>query len=86
MVFGNSEDVSGIPPSSAEKAVTKIMQEAWMAFANNTGGGLTEYGWPAFDLTGDTIVRLGYDNSAFPDLVSPSLYSGDCEGVELGGG
>lgn len=84
MLFGNSGDVSGIAPSEAQEELTKVMQDAWVAFAEDPKRGLEKYGWPRFDPSEDTLVRLGYENSPVPDFVRPSLYSGDCANITVG--
>lgn len=41
MIFGASEDVSGLPASADQKKLTKIMQHAWFLFSNNPTSGLS---------------------------------------------
>jgi cholinesterase len=86
MLFGNSEDVSGIPASAPQVQLTKVMQNAWLAFAKDPVNGLSEFGWPQFELGKKTLVRLGFENSPEPDFVRPKAYSGNCSGVVLAGG
>ncbi|OQO03357.1 hypothetical protein B0A48_11615 [Cryoendolithus antarcticus] len=86
MLFGNLVDVSGIPPEPAQVQLTKVMQKAWVAFANDPKEGLKKYGWPRFDPAGRTLIRLGYENSAVPSFVLPSAYSAGCGNVTLSGG
>jgi cholinesterase len=86
MLFGNSEDVSGIPASAPQARLTKVMQNAWLAFANDPVNGLSEFGWPRFEPGEKTLVRLGFEGSAEPDFVRPEVYSGNCSGVVLAGG
>ena len=86
MMFGNSKDVSGIPPSAAQVQLTKVMQNAWVAFANDPAKGLGEFGWPQFEPREETLVRLGFENSPEPDFVRPQIYSGNCSDVVLAGG
>nr|OQO27277.1 hypothetical protein B0A51_04913 [Rachicladosporium sp. CCFEE 5018] len=86
MLFGNSVDVSGIPPEPAQVQLTRVMQKAWVAFANDPKEGLKKYGWPRFDPAGKTLIRLGYENSAVPSFVLPSTYSAGCGNVTLSGG
>ncbi|KAI4252471.1 MAG: hypothetical protein L6R42_007953 [Xanthoria sp. 1 TBL-2021] len=78
MVFGTGQDVSGLRNTAAENATSRYMMGAWAAFARDTKMGLNEYGWPAYNETGNTLVRLGYNNSATPSFVAPSTYDGDC--------
>jgi cholinesterase len=86
MLFGNSEDVSGIAASAAQVRLTKVMQDAWVAFANDPANGLSEFGWPRFETGKETLVRLGFENSPEPDFVKPEVYSWNCSGVVLAGG
>jgi cholinesterase len=86
MLFGNSEDVSGLPPSASQVRLTKVMQNAWLAFANDPVNGLSEFGWPLFESGEETLVRLGFGNTAEPDFVKPEVYSGNCSDVVLAGG
>jgi cholinesterase len=86
MLFGNSEDVSGISPSDSQVQLTKVMQNAWLAFANDPVNGLSEFGWPQFEPEKETLVRLGFENSPEPDFVRPEVYSGKCSDVVLAGG
>lgn len=86
MLFGNSEDVSGIPPDSAQVQLTKVMQNAWLAFANDPVNGLSKFGWPQFEPGEATLVRLGFENSPEPEFVRPEVYSGNCSEVVLAGG
>lgn len=85
MLFGNSEDVSGIVPSVAQKRLTAVMQQAWVAFARDPRQGLKEFGWPEYDSGRETLIQFGYGNSPKPDFVLPEIYSRNCSSVVLGG-
>jgi carboxylesterase type B len=94
MVFGTAEDVSGLSNTRAEDDTIKYMQGAWAAFARDPASGLKRYGWPSYkqtgkwqlthvrhhvnSLTGKTLVRLAYKNSATPNFVEPSEYDSPC--------
>ncbi|KAF2707420.1 cholinesterase precursor [Pleomassaria siparia CBS 279.74] len=78
MVFGTAQDVSGLENAAAESALSEYMMGAWAAFSRDSKNGLTEYGWPAYQLTGDTLVELGYQNSPRPKFVEPSTYDSPC--------
>jgi cholinesterase len=86
MLFGNSEDVSGIAPTASQVQLTELMQKAWFAFANNPATGLDDFGWPQYDPEDETLVRLGHRNKAVPDFVRPQVYSWNCSNVVLAGG
>ncbi|KAJ0343761.1 hypothetical protein KNSL1_010030 [Colletotrichum chrysophilum] len=85
MIFGASEDVSGIPPSDAQRETTKVMQRAWAAFANGPGNGLSQViGWPKFNPETDSLVLLALDNNPQPRFVKPDVYGAPCSTVTMG--
>lgn len=86
MLFGKSGDVSGIAPSAEQEMLTGVMQSAWVAFAGDPHGGLEEFGWPRYAEGEETVVRLGYENSAVPGFVRPEVYRWNCSDVVLAGG
>lgn len=86
MLFGNSEDVSGIAPTAAQVQLTEVMQKAWVAFAEDPTSGLEKYGWPRYAPEEETLVRLGHENRPIPDFVKPEVYSWNCSNVVLAGG
>lgn len=50
MVFGASQDVSGLPNSVPEQQTIAVMQKAWAAFAADPAQGLSkEMGWPGYN-------------------------------------
>lgn len=50
MIFGASEDVSGLPESDAEQLTQAVMMHAWAAFADDSQNGLSRVmGWPKYD-------------------------------------
>lgn len=85
MIFGNSAQVSGIDPSAPEQQTTALMQRAWAAFAADPAHGLDRLGWPQFDPSSDSLIRLAYNNSPAPDFVSPGVYDAPCSTVALAG-
>jgi len=85
MLFGNSQDVSGIAPTADQKRLTEIIQSAWVAFARNPERGLSQLGWPEYEAGEKTLIRLGFANSPEPDIVRAEIYAGECEGVIFGG-
>ncbi|KAB8337212.1 hypothetical protein FH972_021514 [Carpinus fangiana] len=78
MVFGTSQDVSGIAPSAQQQAVSRYMMKAWAAFASDPRDGLCKFGWPKLNVDGETLVRIAYDNFAGADFVKPSQYDQVC--------
>lgn len=83
MIIGNTLGISGIPPSAEEDAVSAYMQGAWSAFIQSPSAGLTAYGWPLYDQSKPTLVRLGYNNSPVPNFVLPSTYDSACPALNL---
>ncbi|KAI8203364.1 hypothetical protein K4K49_008427 [Colletotrichum sp. SAR 10_70] len=85
MIFGASGDVSGIPPSDAQRETTRVMQRAWAAFANDPQNGLSEViGWPKFDPETDSLVLLAQGNDPQPSFVKPDVYGAPCSTVTMG--
>ena len=84
MIFGNDQQVSGIPSSVPEEETTTLMQHAWATFADDPVSGLTKFGWPRYNPENDSLIRLAYNNSPLPDFVSPSIYDAPCSTVTLG--
>jgi cholinesterase len=84
MVFGNDQQVSGIPPSVPEKESTALMQHAWAAFADDPTHGLEKLGWPVYDSEEQSLVLLAYNNSPKVVLTNPSVCDLPCSTVTLG--
>lgn len=85
MVFGASEDTSGLPTSDEQERLTGIMQRMWATFCENPASGLTELlDWPAFEKQGQTLALLGKDNRAEISFETPSEYDGSCSTVVMG--
>ncbi|KAG9255636.1 Alpha/Beta hydrolase protein [Emericellopsis atlantica] len=85
MVFGASEDTSGLPPSKEQKRLTRVMQRMWAAFSDDPTSGLTDaLGWPLWDSENDTLALLGKNNSAEVEFVKPETYDAPCSTVVMG--
>ncbi|TDZ54530.1 Acetylcholinesterase [Colletotrichum trifolii] len=85
MIFGASEDVSGIALSEAQANTTRLMQKAWAAFAGDPEKGLSEeVGWPKFEPGEKTLVLLAQDNDPEPRFVEPEVYASACSTVTMG--
>jgi len=82
MLF-NTAPNSPIPATTEQIAIGKYMRGAWAAFAKNPTSGLTNYGWPKYDPTQDTLVRIAYDNQTGANLINPKRYDADCSLVNL---
>jgi cholinesterase len=72
------------PPSTPEQvSIGNYMRGAWTAFAKDPKTGLTNYGWPTYNTSGDTLVRLAYDNITGANLINPYRYDADCVFVNV---
>jgi cholinesterase len=71
--------VTGVQPSKKAIAVGNYMRGAWAAFAKDPKRGLKRYGWPEYDPTGKTLIRLAYNNSVGKHLSEPELYDSMCQ-------
>ncbi|KAL9121468.1 MAG: hypothetical protein Q9187_001970 [Circinaria calcarea] len=79
MIFGASEDVSGLPESKAEVQMKEVMQRAWAAFADDPERGLERgLGWPEYGTSNGTVVVLGYNNNPKPLFIAPSTFDKQC--------
>ncbi|KAF1810959.1 alpha/beta-hydrolase [Eremomyces bilateralis CBS 781.70] len=65
-VFGTSEFVSGMPDIPAERNFSQILMSAWSGFAKDPENYLPRLGWPVYDPTKNTLIKLGGPNS--PDI------------------
>lgn len=84
MIFGNSRAVSGIPPSRREVQTTRLMQHAWVRFADDPVDGLIELGWPRYVPDSPTLAEIAYHNMPEIMLVKPEVYDAACSSVVLG--
>jgi cholinesterase len=72
------------PPATEEYiAVGDYMRGAWAAFAKDPVKGLTNYGWPSYSVSSDSLIRLAYENKTGTNAVSPSLYDANCRFVNV---
>lgn len=78
VVFGTMEALSGDPNTKLELKVSEYMQSAWAAFAKDPMTGLDAYGWPKYDPTSESLVRLGYGEEETASFVSPKDYDALC--------
>jgi cholinesterase len=70
-------------PTQAEISIANYMRGAWAAFAKDPISGLTKYGWPTYNTSQDTLIRLAYDNITGPNLINPYKYDADCVFVNV---
>ncbi|GAB7354517.1 hypothetical protein MBLNU459_g4983t2 [Dothideomycetes sp. NU459] len=83
MIFGTSEDVSGLPESANELRTQKYMMHAWATFAENPVSGLKKLGWPKYERNGKTLVQLALNESAAPVFGSPGAFDAPCADLDL---
>ncbi|KAJ7577934.1 carboxylesterase [Mycena floridula] len=69
-----------IPNPTAEmKALSKTVQDAWVAFARDPVKGLNDLGWPEYDPKTNSLAQLGsFDNSTGYTLGSGGLLDSIC--------
>ncbi|TVY71469.1 Cholinesterase, partial [Lachnellula suecica] len=74
-----------MPPASTpeELLIATYMRGAWAAFAKDPVNGLTNYGWPSYDSSADTLIRLAYNNITGPNVANPYLYDANCTYANL---
>ncbi|KAL7905855.1 Alpha/Beta hydrolase protein [Trichoderma velutinum] len=84
MIFGASEDVTGLPTIAEQRNLTQIMQTAWASFANDPVNGLAKLGWPQFDQNENSYILLGKDNIPSAEFVAPSEWNSPCSTVTFG--
>ncbi|KAI9686406.1 MAG: hypothetical protein M1822_003751 [Bathelium mastoideum] len=79
MVFGASQDVTGLPESAPEMQMQRLFMKAWATFAKDPVNGLVDVlGWPKYDPNSPTLIRLGYNNTPTAEFVDPQLYDSPC--------
>ena len=63
-----------------EMAFEKYLRGAWTTFAKDPANGLMTYeaGWPSYDPTKESLIRLAYDNLVGTNLAFPMLYDSGC--------
>uniref|UniRef100_A0A8H7Y880 Carboxylic ester hydrolase n=1 Tax=Psilocybe cubensis TaxID=181762 RepID=A0A8H7Y880_PSICU len=58
LVFG-TYNVSDIPATQEEVALSRYIQSAWVAFARNPAQGLLDFGWPMYNPNTTSLAQLG---------------------------
>lgn len=84
VLFGNVPTGSGVPNSTAaETQIGAYIRGAWAAFAKDPVAGLKSYGggWPEYDPSGQTLVRLAFNNMTGTNLALGSFYDGACSTI-----
>jgi len=73
MIFGASEDVSGLPESVPERLLQAVMMHAWAAFADDPTAGLEhKIGWPKYDPNGTLISNCTCSASIWCQSSNPA--------------
>lgn len=72
-------------PTTAEISIANYIRGAWAAFAKDPAKGLTSYGggWPTYDPSKNTLIRLAFNNVTGTNLASPYTYDGYCPFVDV---
>jgi hypothetical protein len=81
IIFNTPASGEGIMTDTVpERELMNYTRGAWAAFAKNPVNGLETYqgGWPAYNPTENTLVRLGYGGSVGTDLAPPAMYDAPC--------
>ena len=73
MVFGTSGLLG--PNTQEETETSNYMQDAWAAFARDPEHGLE---WPVYDVSADTLVKLGFQNNTKAVLGPSTEFDGLC--------
>lgn len=76
---------TSIPATTEEIRIGSYMRGAWAAFAKDPEKGLLSYGdgWPSYDPSKDTLIRLGYENKTGTNLADPHDYDAYCPFVNI---
>lgn len=79
VLWGTAPEGDGVPNYTIEELrFASYMGEAWTAFAKDPEKGLSEYGWPMYNESTESLVRLAWNHSVGANVVAPSVYDGVC--------
>jgi cholinesterase len=78
LVFGTTPLVSKKPDTAEEVKLRKAMMGAWSSFAKDPESGLTNYGWPVYDQSKPTLIKLGGKGVGDVNFVDPLVYDKIC--------
>ena len=82
LLFGTTQNLTGIPDSAPEAQFGAYMMQAWASFAREPSMGLTKrLGWPLWNASKETLVRLAYVQQVQASFVLPAVYDGACEAL-----
>ncbi|OBT44866.1 hypothetical protein VE00_05016 [Pseudogymnoascus sp. WSF 3629] len=78
-IFGTVEAGSGGAEVSGDLVRMGIYLRGMMGmFARDPAEGLVKYGWPKYDVKGETLVRLGWENGVGPNPGAAKVYDANC--------
>lgn len=63
-----------------EAKLTRAMVHAWAEFAKDPAAGLANLGWPQYNATGNTLIRLGYQNQSALSIGPSAEFDSVCSG------
>ena len=79
MIFGASEDVTGLPLSVEEAQLIRLMQRAVAAFAHDPHSGLeVEMSWPRFNESRKSLILIGVEDEPKARMVFSRAYDAVC--------
>jgi carboxylesterase type B len=84
LVFGTTPLLSKKPDVEEEIKLSKAMRTAWTSFAKDPENGLTKLGWPVYDQSKPTLVKLGGRFSGDITFVNNTVYDNDCARLRAG--
>lgn len=83
LVMGTTERKDGAAKNSPEEdELIQNVMTAWATFAKDPDDGLTKLGWPKYDPAGETLIRLGYQNSGKMSLAPALAYDENCKAMK----
>lgn len=77
----NTTPQAVIPDTVEQIAIGKYLRGAWGAFAKDPVNGLTKYGWPQYSTSGQTLIKLGFNNNTGLVVGAGNEYDAACQGV-----
>ncbi|KAG4411817.1 hypothetical protein IFR04_015041 [Cadophora malorum] len=83
VLFGTVDEVArnSTPSTPNEVAVGDYLRGAWSSFAKDPFRGLLNFeeGWPTYDPTGETLIRLAFENRPGANLTFGNAYDSPCQ-------
>ena len=81
-LFGTAQNVTGEQSTVEQERVSRYIQGAWAAFGRDPLRGLTEYGWPSYNSSVSSLVKLAPGGGGTSEFVNPAVYDERCPPVE----